>query len=128
MFRLISLAAGALAAAGALCVTLPNAEAQPQASDGSCMLLSQLQSTRMQGLRILYLRTSSATYRMDFSADCNDVGGEPLIFHPVDNNSQICSALALNVRVRDTGEACTPISLRRLTPEEVAAIPPKYRP
>jgi hypothetical protein len=130
MFRLLTLSAGAIAAAGALCVTLPAAEAEPApSSGGSCILLSQMQGMRMQGLRILYIRAvNGKIYRLDFNNDCDDVGGEPLILHPVTNNDQICSAIELDVRIRHTGEMCTPISMRRLTPNEAAAIPPKYRP
>lgn len=124
------IAAGALAGAGALVATLPAAEAQPAPRHGdSCFYVSNIQNTKMQGLRTLYIRTSQKrVYRMEFGADCNTVGYEPLILHPVDNSNQVCSPIGLNVSVRGTGEMCVPTSLTRLTPAEVAAIPPKFRP
>ena len=126
MFRI---AAGALAAAGALCATLPAAEASPAASHNACFRLSQIVNTHMVGFRTLYLRGGpGAYYRMDFAADCNNLGSEPLVLHPFANNDEICHAIELNVSVRGTGERCMPTSLSRLTPDEVAAIPPKDRP
>ena len=130
MYPMFRIAAGALAAAGALCATLPAAEAGPADSHpGACFQISQIVSTRMAGYRTLYLRRGPGEYwRMDFGADCNNVGSEPLILHPFDNSGEICHAIDLNVSVRGTGERCLPTSLRRLTPDEVAAIPAKDRP
>jgi len=129
MLKTIALGAGALAAAAALAVTLPVAEAEPAGSSASCFRLNDIVNTRMQGYRTLYLRASTgAFYRMDFSADCNNLGTEPLVLHPFDNGDEICHAVDLDVRVRGVGEACMPISLKRLTPDEVAALPPKDKP
>jgi len=124
MIGLLRIAAGAVAAMAAAALILPMARAQPSAGQGgSCFLLSEIQGTRLVGMRTLYIRAGSgAIYRMDFSADCNDVGDEPLILHPVDNDDQICSAIQLNVSVRHTGGLCNAVSLRRLRPDEVAAI------
>jgi hypothetical protein len=128
MRQFLTLLAGAAAAAGALCATLPTAEASPAAHD-ACFHLSQVTNTRLVGMRTLYFRTSATTvYRMDFAADCNNVGTEPLILHPFDNSGTICHAIDLDVRVRGTGQMCNPTGLTRLTPDEIAAIPPADRP
>jgi hypothetical protein len=130
MYPMFRFAAGALAAAGALCATLPAAEAAPADSRGdTCFHMSQIVSTRMAGFRTLYMRGGPGEYyRMDFAADCNNLGSEPLVMHPFANNDEICHAIDLNVSVRGTGERCLPTNLTRLTPDEVAAIPPKDRP
>lgn len=126
----MALAAGALTAAAALAATFPAAEAEPAArTSASCFRLSDIMSTRMQGYRTLLMRSSTgAYYRMEFGADCNNLGTEPLVLHPFDNGDEICRAVDLDVRVRGTGEGCLPVSLARLTPAEVAAIPPKDKP
>jgi hypothetical protein len=132
MFQLLRSLAGGIAAAGALAVTLPTAEAQPappRADGGSCFYLNQVQSTHLANPRTLYFRTSArAYYRMDFAADCNDMSTEPLILHPFDNSGQICGAISLDVSVRETHQRCMPTRLTRLTPEEVARVPPKDLP
>jgi hypothetical protein len=125
----LQLAAGIAVAAGALAVTLPAAVvAQPSTGD-SCFRFGSLNNTRMVGSReVLFRAYGNRVFRMDFSADCNASGNEPLVMHPFANNDQICHAIDLNVTVRATHEGCFPISLRRLTPDEVAQIPLKDRP
>jgi hypothetical protein len=126
---LTKIGAGALAAAAALAVTFPVAEAQPASHGESCFRLDDIMNTRMQGYRTLYLRSSTgAYYRMDFGADCNNLGTEPLVLHPFDNGNEICRAVDLDVRVRGTGEGCIPTNLTRLSPAEVDAIPKKDKP
>jgi hypothetical protein len=129
--HVLSLTAGALAAAGALCATLPAAEAQPAhgAQSGGCFHLSQVANTRMVGFRTLYIRTGdNSYYRMDFGADCNNLGTEPLILHPFANNDLICKAIELNVSVRSTHQICNATTLEKMTPEETAAIPKRDLP
>ncbi len=125
----LRLAAGAAVAAGALAVTLPAAVvAQPTGGD-SCFRLGSVNTTRIVGHReVLFRANGNRVFRMEFSADCNASGNEPLVFHPFDNTDQICHAIDLNVSVRATHEGCIPTSLRRLTPDEVAQIPLKDRP
>jgi len=120
-------AVGALAAAGAICAALPTAEASPAA--GACFHVDDIQNSKMDGPRTLYVRADGGrTYRIEFAADCNTAGAYSLVLHPVTNNDQICHAIELNVRVRETGEFCEPRTISRLTPEEAAALPPKVRP
>jgi hypothetical protein len=127
MLRLLALSAGLVAAAGVMVGAQPIAQAAPASSE-ACFRLSDIQNTKMQGDRTLFLRSSTgAYYRMDFGAACDNISSEPLILHPVDNSDEVCSAIGLDVRVRGAG-ACIPTSLKRLTPDEVAAIPPRDRP
>ncbi|MGH6955325.1 MAG: hypothetical protein ACREEW_01515 [Caulobacteraceae bacterium] len=128
MFKPPSLALAALAA-GALVLGASGAQAQPDRHGGVCLRLSSIQNTKLRGERTLYLRSSTrAIYRIEFAHDCATAGTEPLILHPVNNSGVVCGAIGLDVRVRGTGEVCQPSTLTRLTPAEVAAIPPKYRP
>lgn len=130
MFQALRTVLGLGAVAAALGATLPAAEAQPAASaPASCIRLSQIQNTRMSGERVLYIRTSARTfYRMDFSSDCDASGNGPLIIHPVSNSGEICSAISIDISVRETGQRCMPSALTKLTPDEVAAIPKKDLP
>jgi hypothetical protein len=126
----LRLAAGALAAVVAICATLPTAEAGP-AGDGSgaCFRLENIQNSKMAGPRTLYVRADGGrTFRIEFAGDCNSASSYSLVLHPANNNDQICHAIELNVRVRDTGEFCEPRTMVRLTPDEAAALPARVRP
>jgi hypothetical protein len=122
-------AAGLAVAAGALAVTLPAAVVAQPATRESCFRLSHLDNSRMaENNRVMFLRVSgNQFYRMDFTTSCNRSGNEPLVVRPV-NDDLICHAIDLNVSVRNTREGCIPTSLTRLSPEEVAQIPPQDRP
>ena len=125
---MLKLACFAAAAAVALVVSTPPASAAPE-GHSACFRLSDIQSTRMQGERTLFMRSSTgAYYRMDFGADCNNLGTEPLVIHPVDNSGEVCGAISVDISVRGTGQRCIPTDLRRLSPDEVAAIPKRDLP
>jgi hypothetical protein len=130
MFPFFRTALGLSAAAAALGATLPTAEAQPAASaPPSCIRMNQIMNTRMVHSRVLYIRTSARTfYRMDFSSDCDSDSNGPLIIHPIDNSGEICSAIGVNISVRETGQRCLPSELTKLTADEVATIPKKDLP
>jgi hypothetical protein len=130
MIQSLRILAGVAAAAGALAVTLPAAGVAQPSSGESCFRLSHLNNSRLvDGNHVLLMRVyGNQYYRMDFNGSCNSSGNEPLILHPFDNNDLICHAIDLNVSVRETHEGCYPLSLHRMTPDEVAAIPPRDRP
>jgi len=81
---------------------------------------------------VLYLRVNiSDVYKVELS------GGSPQLQYPgvhlvsiVRGSSNICSAIDLDLKVSDGGFTIPLIakSLTKLTPEEIAAIPKKYRP
>ncbi|HXQ15321.1 MAG TPA: hypothetical protein VN814_11930 [Caulobacteraceae bacterium] len=130
MLQLLRNVAGLGAAVAALGATLPTAEAQPTASrPPSCFYTNQILNTRMANPRTLYIRTSARRYyRMDFASDCDtDVAG-PLVIHPFGDNAQICSAISVDVSLRETGQRCMPTQLTALTPDEVAQVPKKDLP
>ena len=130
MFQVLRTALALGAVGATLGATLPVAEAQPTTSaPPSCIRTSQILNTHMVGSRMLYIRTSARTfYRMDFANDCDSDSNGPLIIHPIDNSGEICSAVSVNISVRETGQRCMPIALTKLTSDEVAAIPKKDLP
>ena len=78
---------------------------------------------------MLYIRTSARNfYRMDFAGDCDAQANGPLIIHPVGNTGQICSAIGVNVSVRETGQRCMPSQPDPADADEVAQIPKKDLP
>ncbi len=129
MFRLASLAAGAAATVTVLSVTFPATEARPADHPTECFYLSQILNRTMPDYRTMYLRLGPHRYyRIDFGADCNNVGTEPLIIHPIANNGEICGPNSVQISVARTHQGCIPTDVVRLTDDEVAAIPPKDRP
>jgi hypothetical protein len=130
MFQVLRTALGLCAVGAALGATLPTAEAQPATQSlPSCIRANQIQNTRMVHSRVLYIRTSARTfYRMDFSSDCDSDSNGPLIIHPIDNSGEMCSAIGVNISLRETGQRCMPTTLTKLSDDEVAAIPKKDLP
>jgi len=130
MFQLLRTTLGLGAAVAALGATLPTAEAQPAASrPPSCFYTTQIENSRMANDHTLYIRTSArGFYRMDFAGDCDAQANGPLIIHPVGDTGQICSAIGVDVSVRETGQRCLPSHLTPLTPDEVAQVPKRDLP
>ena len=130
MPRPFALAAGAAAAAATLVVTLPVVEAQPaHETANTCFYLRNIGASRVASPRDYYFRADGRrVFHIEFGSDCLTAHTYPLIISSVDNSGQVCSAIGLNVKVRDTGESCIPTRLSVLTPEEVAALPPNVRP
>ena len=129
MLRPFALAAGAAAAAAALAVTLPVVEAPPAHAARTCFYLRNLGATRVASPRDYYFRADGGrVFHIEFGSDCLTAHTYPLIISSVDNSGQVCDAIGLNVKVRDTGESCIPTRLSVLTPEEAAGLPPNVRP
>ncbi len=118
------------AAAGlaTLALATPLAQAHPDQGGDACFYLRNMQNSKIADPRTLYIRASDRVYRIEFQNDCNTAQSYSLVLHPADNSGQVCKAIELDVHVRDTGEACVPKSITRLTPDEVAALPAKDRP
>lgn len=130
LLQSLRIAAVLATAAGALAVTLPAPVVAQPSNGASCFRLSHIDSSRMaEDHHAMYMRVYGNQYfRMGFSGVCNTSGNEPVVLHPFTNDDLICRAIDVNVSVRGTHEGCIPTSLRRLTPAEVAAIPPSDRP
>ena len=130
MSRPLALAAGAAAAAATLAVTtLPVVEAQPAHAARTCFYLRNIGASRIGSPRDYYFRADGGrVFHIEFGSDCLTAHTYPLIISSVDNSGQVCDAIGLNVKVRDTGESCIPTRLSVLTLEEAAALPPNARP
>ena len=122
MLKSVSLAAAAaLVAASAA----PAAHADPDA----CFTLRNISGTTVANPRTVYVRADGGhTYRIEFQSDCSGASSYSLVMHPTDNSGRVCKAIELDVHVRDTGESCIPSRISQLTPDEVAALPPKDKP
>ena len=111
---------------------LSTAAAAP-ASRQSCFLITEWQGWKAPAPDVLYLGVRQHDiYRVQLS------GPSPMIqspgVHLVSINrgtSSICNALDLDLKVSDGHGFAEPLiarSITKLTPEEVAAVPPKFRP
>lgn len=115
------------------------AAAQPATAPSTrapCFFVTQWQGWSSPRPDIIYLGVNNDrdVYEVTLSG-----GGSPMLSAPathlvsiVRGGSSICSSLDLDLKIADTsGAFVEPLiasGLRRLSPEEVAAIPPKYRP
>ncbi len=121
------------AALAAGCAVAGPAAARPSAPNAPCFFVSQWQGWTSPNPDVIYLGVNMhEVYRVDLSA------GSPQLQWPdshlvsiVRGSSSICSPLDLDLKVSDNSGFATPLiarTLTKLTPEEVAAIPKKYRP
>jgi len=71
-------------------------------------------------------------YRIDLARACPDLQAPYAhLITDTPDNSAICSAIDLNLRVSDNGGSrvsCIPSHITRLSPEEAAALPKNLRP
>jgi hypothetical protein len=106
---------------------------EPGRPTKDCFFVNEWQGWKSPGPDVIYLGVRMHdVYRVDLS------GGSPLLqgasMHlvlKVRGTDLICSALDLDLSVADEHgilERLIAKSITKLTPEEVAAIPPKYRP
>jgi hypothetical protein len=124
------LAAGAALAQGAPS-TAPAAKAAPPYSP--CFFITQWDGWKAPSENVIYLGVNMHdVYQADLS-----VGSPQLMWpdvhlvHDVHGSNSVCSPLDLQLYVADSHGFRAPIivkSLRKLSPEEAAAIPKKYRP
>jgi hypothetical protein len=124
-------------AAATLCAAWPAAAAQDR---NNCFRLSQVQSTRPDGDRKIYVRANvNDFYRIDLEHRCTTLldPTSHLVLTPTPGQDLICGPLDLDLKVSDatrlgapgaTRESCFIKGITRLTPAEVAAIPKKSKP
>ena len=121
--------APALAAAGILALTATAAAAYP----GPCFLSYQWQGWSSPSPDVLYLRVNlHDIYKVTLSAGSSQLQNPSVhLVSIVRGGSRICSAIDLDLKIADSSGFKTALiadSLTKLTPEEIAAIPKKYRP
>jgi len=132
--------AGALASAIALTAlgALGSASAEPAKTKAPtqrtpCFFLSQWQGWKAPNDHTLYLAVNvHDVYQVDLASGSSRLQ-EPdaRLINRAFGSSDVCTALDLQLSVADLGgfpEPLFPAHLSKLTPEQVAAIPKKYRP
>ncbi len=118
----------AVAAAGLVAASAPAAVAGQ-----NCFLSRDWQGWKSPSPNVIYLRVNvSDVYKVTLSAGSPRLQGPDVHLNSlVRGSSNICSAIDLDLRVSDNNGFATPLivdTLTKLTPEEIAAIPRKYRP
>jgi hypothetical protein len=131
------LAPAAVIAAGVISSAAPALSAEPAGAAAStgprCFFINQWKGWKSPSPDVLYLGvTPNAVYKVTLSV------GSPSLGSPVEHlisrargNSSICTSLDLDLALSNGHGIEQPLvatSIRRLTPAEVAAIPPKYMP
>jgi len=128
--HLSKLACASLVAAGLLGISAAPAAAQPPSS---CFWVSQWDGWSAPSPSVLYLRVNRREiYRVDLSGPSSMLQSPGVhLVSKVVGSSSICSALDLDLAVADGHGIREPLiarSITRLTPEEVASVPAKFRP
>lgn len=128
-FALYALTAAAVFAATA-------AAAQPAAApaSNSCFFVNQFDTWKAPDDKTMYIRTTSKRYyRLDMAGSCSALTGiNPHLITTFTGSNSICSKLDWNLKVaRAPGapaEACIVKAMTEMTPDEVKAIPKKFKP
>ena len=108
------------------------AQAKPT-GQSNCFFSNQWRGWSTPGPDIIYINVGpKKVYRIDLTPGSGTLKSPGyFLVSQVRGSNSICSALDLDLAVSDGRGYYLPLiarSLTRLTPEEVAAIPPKYRP
>jgi hypothetical protein len=113
------------------------AAAQPVAAPNGCFLSSQFENWKAPDDKTIIIRVNmNRYYRLDLSAACPELRWPSVhLVTKVTGSDWICSAndWDLQVSENEIGSpgvtmACIVKSMTALSPAEVAAIPPKYKP
>lgn len=132
MQRLFLTAAAALAAFAA--VPALAAEPAPAASSNTCFRMSQIDNHTKGDDQTLYLSVRHRdVYRLDMSGSClaGASSNDALVMQPTAGVDLICRPLDLDLKVRTSPGILSPCIIKditRLSPEQVAALPPKTKP
>lgn len=132
----LSLATGALAAdrPKARSAGDPSAMTDVVAVDaGSCFRMSQIRNhKKLDASTLLVSVGSKSVYRWEMLGNClaGVSSSDPLIMTPVAGTDMICRPIDLDLKVRmgSIPAPCIIKSFKKLTPDEVAALPAKARP
>jgi hypothetical protein len=125
-------ALGALALASSSTVAAADT-AKPTKPEHSCFFISQWQGWKSPSPNILYLKVNlHDVYQVDLSAGSSELQWPDVhLVSKVRGSNSVCDALDLDLSVSDGHGFYEPLiakSIVKLTPEQIAAIPPKYRP
>lgn len=127
----------ALAGIAALAATVTTAAAQPAATPpNACFDYADMRGhTFSPDRRLIYLNIADReVFQLDVAGSClgGAVSGDPLIIvRRGGTGPSVCRPIDLDISVRGAGgfaRQCIVQSIRRLTPAEAAALPPRVRP
>ena len=123
-----------LLGAALMAFTMVPAMAQPARPAGQCFATTEMGSWRAADASTLYIRVHmNKIYRLDLNGRCSllTAPGARLITTFRGSNT-ICSPLDWDLRVSEgigsPSEPCIVKAMTPLTPEEIAALPPKAKP
>lgn len=130
MKRLLVVTSAVALAASALPVL-----AADQAKPGSqCFRMSQIRNHTKADSQTLYFSVGARdVYRLDMSGAClaGASSSDPLIMETVGGTDLICRPIDLSLKVKLGGVGVSPCIIKaitKLTPDQVAALPPKVKP
>ncbi len=103
------------------------------ASGGTCFRMSQLRGHKRIDAQSMYVEAGDGSiYRWDMSGSClaGAWSSDPLVMSPTGGSDVICKPIDLDLKVKSGSflSPCIIKSFTKLTPAEVAAIPPKLKP
>ena len=105
------------------------------ATNRQCFRMSQIQNHTKADDQTLYLRIRNTdVFRLTMAGNCltGASTNDPLVMEPAAGVDVICRPLDLDLKVKlGPGGGLSPCIIQqitKLTPEEVAALPPKVRP
>lgn len=130
MSRLLLIALATAAAFPALAADRP----KPAADGSQCFRVSQIRNHTKGDNQTLYISARNRdVFRLGMSGNClaGVSSSDPLVLTPTAGNDVICRPLDLDLKVRMGPGGLTPCIIKditKLTPEQIAALPPKVKP
>lgn len=132
------IAATAIAALSGIAMAQPAPHAHgvdANAASRSCFRTNEIRSHKLAADAI-YLRVRmNDVYRLETTGNCKSghFDTDPLVIDPAPPTGMVCQSLDLSLKIGRPGDLSMPTpcivrGMRKLSPEEVAAIPPKLRP
>ena len=123
----------AIAASTLLAAAVPALSATRDQSKMPCFFVTQWRGWKSPDPSTLYLGVNMRdVYEVKLSTPSDQLSWPDMhLVSIVRGSNSVCSALDLDLKIADTNGFATPLiatSIRKLTPEEVAAIPKKYLP
>ncbi len=111
---------------------LAQAPAKPAPAKSPCFRLSDLENHKIVDAHTLYYGVrGKEVYKFTMSGSCLAAAqdSDPLVLEPF-SSTTICRPMDLNLGVMIGGgtQTCIIKSIEKLTPEQVAAIPKKFKP
>ena len=101
---------------------------------GACFFSNQFESWRAPDDKTIFIRVGlSRFYRLDLAGACGGITRPfSYLVNRIRGSNLICKPIDWDLAVADSPngfeQGCIVKSMTRLTPEEVASIPPKFKP